>query len=126
MNEHLWYTLDTPLDWLRAILWTGSNLITALAYFAIPWEIWKWREQLTFLSANVVGILFIAFIILCGESHLAMVLVMQTGPWWATTLVYLPMAIVSILTMLVLRRERTQIIQVLRSLTRILKGTSDG
>lgn len=126
LDDHSWYTLDSPADWIRAALWCGSNLITALSYFAIPVEIWHWRHALTFLSASVIGALFIAFIILCGESHLAMLLIMQTAPWWAVILIQVPMAAVSIGTAYVLRADRPQIIQVLRSLTRILQAPRDG
>lgn len=126
LNDHSWNQLNTPWDWVRAILWTGSNLATAASYFAIPWEIWQWRKELPFLSARLIGWLFVAFIVACGYHHLVDALIMQTAPWWAVLTGNVPMAIVSVWTALIVRRERAQIVQVLASLTRILAGPIGG
>jgi hypothetical protein len=66
--------------------------------------------------------LFIGFIALCGTSHFAMLFIMQTGPWWATLLIYLPMAAVSLATVAVLRVNRRLILSVLQSVGAALKA----
>jgi len=120
LNAHSWYRIDTPLDYLRAGLWCVSNLATALAYFFIPNEIRYWRRVLPFTTSTLLGNLFIAFIAFCGLSHLSMLAIMQTAPWWAILLVYLPMAIVSVATVIVMRKERALILSVLESVSRAL------
>jgi hypothetical protein len=121
-NAHSWYRIDTPLDVLRALIWCGANLATAIAYFLIPQELGHWRKVMPFAASARIGQLFIGFIFFCGLSHLAMLVIMQTGPWWATLLVYLPMAIVSVATVVVIRRDRKLILAVLESVAKGLKG----
>ena len=122
MNNHSWYRIDTPLDYARAALWCLSNLATASAYFLIPVELRHWRRVLPFSASSLIGTLFIGFILFCGFSHLAMVAIMQTAPWWATILIYLPMAVVSLATAVVIRRKRPLIIAVLDGVGRALKA----
>lgn len=123
MNAHDWYTLETTLDHVRAWLWCISNLVTFAAYFLIPAEIAWWRSCLPLRSTSIIGGLFIAFIVACGLSHLVMVAIMPTAPWWAVLGVYVPMAVVSLATVIVLRRHRSQILQVLQSMMRLLDAT---
>lgn len=120
LNAHSWYRIETPLDYLRAGLWCISNLATALAYFFIPNELRYWRRVLPFAASSLLGAMFIAFIAFCGLSHLSMLLIMQTAPWWATLLIYLPMAIVSVATVIVMRKERALILSVLESISKAL------
>lgn len=115
MNDHSWYRLDSTADYVRAGLWCLSNLTIGLSYLALPIEIWHWRVALPFRSTAVIGTLFVAFIALCGISHLTMIVIMPTGPWWATLLVYLPTGAVSLGTAIVLRHERRLIIAALES-----------
>ncbi|MEJ1968349.1 MAG: hypothetical protein WDN03_06890 [Rhizomicrobium sp.] len=121
LNAHSWYRIDTPLDYIRATLWCGSNLATSVAYFLIPNEIARWRKALPFAASALIGRLFVAFIFTCGLSHLAMLAIMQTGPWWAILLIYLPMAGVSVATVIVIRRDRDLIVAVLDTVSRALK-----
>jgi hypothetical protein len=120
LNTHSWYRIDTPLDYLRAGIWCASNLATAMAYFFIPNELRYWRDVLPFASSTLLGTLFIAFIAFCGLSHLSMLLIMQTAPWWAILLIYLPMAIVSVATVVVMRKDRQLILSVLESVSKAL------
>ena len=122
MNDHSWYRIDTPLDYLRASLWCLSNLATASAYFLIPVELRHWSRVLPFSTSWLLAALFIGFILFCGVSHLAMLAIMQTAPWWAVLVVYLPMAAVSVATAIVMRRERTLILGVLGGVVRALKA----
>jgi hypothetical protein len=120
LNTHSWYRIDTPLDYLRAGIWCASNLATAIAYFFIPNELRYWRDVLPFASSTLLGTLFIAFIAFCGLSHLSMLFIMQTAPWWAILLIYLPMAIVSVATVVVMRKDRQLILSVLESVSKAL------
>jgi len=120
LNAHYWYHIDTPMDYLRAGLWCVSNLATALAYFFIPNEIRYWRKVLPFATSTMLGSLFIAFIAFCGLSHLSMLVIMQTAPWWVILLIYLPMAIVSVATVIVMRKDRQLILSVLESVGKAL------
>lgn len=123
LNAHSWYRIDTPLDYVRAALWCASNLTTAIAYFLIPLELGQWRKVMPFAASALIGQLFIGFIFFCGLSHLAMLAIMQTGPWWATLLIYLPMAAVSAATVVVIRRDRKLILAVLETVVQGLKGS---
>lgn len=121
LNDHSWYRIDTPLDYLRAILWCLANFVTATAYFLIPNELRHWRRVLPFAATSLIGTLFIGFIFFCGLSHFAMLLIMQTAPWWVILLVYMPMAIVSAATVVVIRRDRAMIVAVLENVGRALR-----
>lgn len=123
LNAHSWYHIDSPLDYVRAGLWCAANLVTAIAYFLIPRELGHWRRTMPFAGSALIGQLFIGFIFFCGLSHLAMLVIMQTGPWWATLLIYLPMAVVSAATVVVIRRDRKLILEVLEGITRGIRGT---
>ncbi|MEJ0040907.1 MAG: hypothetical protein WDM81_01165 [Rhizomicrobium sp.] len=121
MNNHDWYRINTPLDYFRAGLWCMANLVTSASYFLIPNEIKYWRKSLPFGAASLIINLFIGFIAFCGLSHLAMIAIMPTGPWWATLLIYLPMAIVSAATVAVIRLQRQPIVELLASVAAALK-----
>jgi hypothetical protein len=113
INDHSWYRFITTADYIRAGIWCFSNLAIAGAYFMLPVEIRKWLLALPFRSTTLIGTLFIAFILFCGISHLSMVVIMQTAPWWATILIYLPTGVISLVTVAVVRRERQLIVAAL-------------
>ena len=121
MNNHSWYHIETPADYLRAALWCLANFVTAVSYFLIPNEIKHWRKALPFAATSLISNLFISFIAFCGLSHLVMLFIMQTGPWWATLLVYVPMATVSVATVVVVRLNRRLIIEVLEGVSRAIQ-----
>jgi hypothetical protein len=124
LNAHSWYRIETPLDYVRAGIWCASNLVTAISYFLIPQELSHWRREMPFAASSLIGRLFMGFIFLCGLSHLATLAILQTGPWWATLFIYLPMAVVSAGTVIVIRRDRRLILAVLVSVAQGLKGSS--
>ena len=116
-NNHDWYKIENNAHFIRALVWCTANLVTAYAYFAIPWELYNWLGDAVRITATrIIALGFIAFITLCGMSHVAMVLVMPTGPWWATLLVYVPMAVVSLATAIFLKVNRKRIIEILNLL----------
>lgn len=120
MNNHGWYQIETPLDYFRAGLWCLANVVTAMVYFLIPNEITHWRKALPFTGVSLIINLFVAFIAFCGASHFAMLFIMQTAPWWAIALIYGPMAVVSVATVVIIRLRRRQIIDLLESVARAL------
>ena len=124
LNNHDWYRVTTPFDYVRAVLWCLANFLTAVAYFLIPYELRAWRKALPFPATSLIMMLFIGFIALCGASHFAMLLIMQTGPWWATLFIYLPMAAVSLATVAVLRVNRRLILSILQSVGAALKANT--
>lgn len=120
MNNHGWYQIETPLDYFRAALWCGANFVTAMVYFLIPNEIRHWGRAIPFSGITLITNLFIAFIAFCGASHIAMLFIMQTAPWWAIAFIYGPMAIVSVATVAVIRLRRRQIIDLIEAVARAL------
>ena len=122
MNNHAWYRIETVDDYLRAALWCVANLVTSFSYFLIPNEIKYWRRSLPFDSVSLIFNLFIGFIAFCGLSHLAMIFIMPTGPWWAVVLVYVPMAAVSATTVVVIRMNRQLIVALLENVGRALRN----
>ncbi len=122
VNNHSWYHIETAQDYLRASLWCLANFVTAVSYFLIPNEIKHWRKALPFGATSLISNLFISFIAFCGLSHLVMLFIMQTGPWWATLLVYVPMATVSVATVVVVRLNRRLIIEVLEGVSRAIRA----
>jgi hypothetical protein len=123
MNNHSWYRIETADDYLRAILWCLANLVTSVSYFLIPNEIKYWRKSLPFDATALISNLFIGFIAFCGLSHLAMIIIMPTGPWWAVVLIYVPMATVSAATVVVVRMNRKLILAVLDAVALALRTT---
>src|ERR1700733_14585883 len=121
MNGHSWYRIETADDYLRAALWCIANLVTSVSYFLIPQEIQYWRKSLPFGATALISNLFIGFIAFCGLSHLAMVIIMPTGPWWAVILIYVPMATVSAATVVVVRMNRKLILAVLDAVALALR-----
>lgn len=122
MNDHSWYRLASEADYVRAGLWCLCNVAIGGSYLTLPVEIWHWRVALPFHSTALIGILFISFIALCGISHLTMIIIMPTAPWWATLIIYVPTALASIATAYVVRRERLLIIAALKGVSAALKG----
>ena len=114
MNDHSWYTLDSTADYVRAGLWCLCNLTIGASYLMLPVEIWRWRLALPFRSTALIGILFVCFIAFCGISHLTMIIIMPTAPWWAVLIIYVPTALASVATAYVVRRERVLIIAALK------------
>lgn len=126
MNDHSWYRLVTTADYIRAALWCLSNLAIGLSYLLLPIEIRRWRLALPFKSTALIGTLFIAFIGLCGISHLTMIVIMPTAPWWATLIIYLPTGLVSLSTVFVVRHERQLIVAALEGVGAALAEGADG
>lgn len=125
INDHSWYTFVTTADWIRAGLWCFSNLAIAAAYFMLPLEIRRWRLALPFRSTALIGTLFIGFIAFCGLSHLSMIFIMQTAPWWATLFIYLPTGLISLATAAIVRRERRLIIAALNGVGAALSESAE-
>lgn len=125
INNHSWYTFETTADYVRAGLWCLSNLTIGFSYLLLPVEIRRWRLALPFKSAALFGTLFIAFIGFCGISHLTMIIIMPTAPWWATLLIYVPTGLVSLATAIVVRRERRVIVAALEGVGAALAESAE-
>ncbi len=120
-NNHSWYKIEDINDFIRALLWCFANLITGLAYLAIPYEIWLWRKVLPFFSTNIVGLGFVMFIVACGTHHLVDIIIMPTAPWWAILWVNIPMAAVSFATWVYIRVNREMIMKILESIVVLIE-----
>ena len=120
VNDHSWYHFVSTADYVRAGLWCFSNLAIAISYLVLPVEIRRWRLALPFRSTALIGTLFIGFIAFCGLSHLSMLLIMQTAPWWATIGIYVPTGLVSLATVWAVRRERHLIVAALQGVAAAL------
>jgi len=125
VNDHSWYRFVSTADYIRAGLWCMANLGIGVSYLLLPVEIRRWHLALPFRSTALIGSLFISFIALCGISHLTMVIIMPTAPWWATLLVYLPTMLVSIGTVIVVRRERRLIVAALQGVGAALAESAE-
>lgn len=104
---HCLEVIENPL---RSIVWATSNLLVAYAYFGIPHEIRLWSKAINLDMSGLVARLFRAFIVYCGVSHLAMVLVMPTTRWEIILFFFMPLAVVSLATYIVLRVSRQRIL----------------
>lgn len=120
LADHSSFHIQTEWEYVRAIAWVTCNLITAVSYLLIPYEISKWKSVLPFITSLKIAWLFIAFIILCGLSHIIMLVIMPTAPWW-TLSIFVPMAFVSLATTLFLRLYRDYIISALSAISRALQ-----
>lgn len=118
-NDHHWYMLHDGWDHVRAWIWVLTNIITGVSYFLIPMELQVWRYSMPTAYMRVLAGLFSAFIGLCGTSHFVMVVVMPTAPWWAIWFPFMPMAVVSLMTWLVLRVMRRDIRSLLEAVFKV-------
>ncbi len=58
-----------------------TNLGIALAYFVIPFALWRFLRRAEMLPFRSVGVMFLVFILACGTSHLTRVLTLFLGGW---------------------------------------------
>ena len=58
-----------------------TNLGVALAYFAIPFALWRFLRHAEALPFRSVGIMFVIFILACGTSHITKVMTLFVGGW---------------------------------------------
>lgn len=122
-NGHMFYALDTPLDHLRAWVWTASNTIVAICYFLIPFELWEWRRAMPFRSVMLTALRFVNFISACGMSHIIMLSIMPTAPWWAVP-VMVWVALASLDAYFFIRLRRTLIVDAIAANAAALEGQS--
>ncbi|WP_376098873.1 hypothetical protein ACE7GA_09680 [Roseomonas sp. CCTCC AB2023176] len=58
-----------------------ANLGVALAYFAIPFALWRFLRHAEALPFRSVGVMFVIFILACGTSHITKVMTLFVGGW---------------------------------------------
>lgn len=124
-SGHSWSQISSTADYVRAGLWCLSNLTIGVSYLLLPIEIWHWRLALPLRSTALIGTLFASFIAFCGLSHLTMIVIMPIAPWWATMVIFVPTAAISLVTVLVLRKERRLILAALRGVKTALTRSMD-
>lgn len=113
------HCIEVAIDPLRAAIWVIANLSVAAAYLGIPIEIQHWGIALKVGMGNTVARLFRAFIIYCGVSHIAMILIMPTAPWIILLPFFVPLSAVSILTYVVIRLARKRIVSSLENIRKL-------
>lgn len=92
--------------WLPSILWLHaiSDAIIALSYFTIPFALLYFIKKRTDLAFPLVFILFGAFILLCGITHIIGIWTIWQPAYWIYGFVKLATAFVSIVTALIVWR----------------------
>ena len=115
------HCLDVAADPLRAGVWVASNLVVGLSYFGIPNEIRHWSHAFNLDTGAMVARLFRAFIVYCGVSHIAMVLIMPTTRWEMILFFFLPLAGVSLATYVILRMMRQRILAAIGQMRELLQ-----
>ncbi len=88
-----------------------SNLGVAVAYYVIPFAIWRFLRRLPALPFRSVGLMFLLFILACGTSHVTRVLTLFVGGWtyWLDAAVCSVTLVASLGTALGLARHGPQI-----------------
>ena len=86
--------------WKPEILWlnVASDLLIAFAYFSIPFALYYFVKKRTDLKFKGIFMLFSAFILLCGITHLISIVVIWQGYYGVHGLAKLATAIVSCIT----------------------------
>lgn len=92
--------------WLPSILWLHvlSDAIIALSYFTIPFALLYFIKKRSDLVFPLVFILFGAFILLCGITHVIGIWTIWQPAYWIYGFVKLATALVSIATALIVWR----------------------
>jgi len=103
---HLYCLRDPAVLWLHVV----SDLLTAVAYFAIPLVLFQVVHKRDELLFRRVAALFVAFIAACGTTHLLAVWTIWQPMYRLEGVVKAITAIVSIATAIVLLRLRAQIL----------------
>ena len=86
--------------WRPAVLWLHviSDALIVLAYYSIPFALMYFVYKRTDLMYRWVFVLFGAFIMLCGTTHLLSIWTIWRPDYWLEGLVKLATALVSIVT----------------------------
>lgn len=92
------YRWDADLVWLHA----GSDSLTALAYYLIPLSLIYFVYRRRDLTFKWMFVLFGAFIMACGTTHLMEVWTIWNGTYWLTGFTKLGTGIISITTAVLL------------------------
>lgn len=89
-----------------------TNLGIALAYFAIPFAIWRFLRRAEMLPFRSVALAFLVFILACGTSHLTRVATLFLGGWtyWLDAAVCTVTVIASLGTAIGLMKHGPQIL----------------
>ncbi|WP_414827729.1 PAS domain S-box protein [Alteromonas sp. H39] len=86
--------------WKPEILWLNvtSDFLIAFAYFSIPFALYYFVKKRTDLRFKGIFLLFSAFILLCGVTHLISIVVIWKGYYGVHGLAKLVTAIISCIT----------------------------
>ncbi len=92
--------------WLSEILWlhVAADALVAAAYFSIPLMLWRFIRARPDMPFHRLYLLFAAFILLCGITHIADIVVLWVPAYGVQGLVLLATGIVSAFTAYVLYR----------------------
>ncbi|MGG5812129.1 hypothetical protein [Falsiroseomonas sp. CW058] len=88
-----------------------TNLGVAMAYFAIPFAIWRFLRRVELLPFRSVMVMFLVFILACGTSHLTRVATLFLGgaAYWVDAAVCTVTMIASLGTAIGLMRHGPRI-----------------
>ena len=92
------------LSWAPGLVWlhAGSDAITGLAYFSVPWALASFARKRSDLEYSWVLYLFVAFIVACGTTHLMSIFTLWFPAYGIEGIVKLITALASIATAIVL------------------------
>ncbi len=90
--------------WLPSLLWLHvvSDAVIVLAYYSIPVALWVFVKKRLDLAYRWVFVLFGAFILLCGTTHLMSIWTIWRPDYWLDGLIKFLTALVSIVTALLI------------------------
>lgn len=89
-----------------------TNLGVALAYYMIPFALWRFARRFETLPFRSVAIMFVIFIFACGTSHVTRVMSLFLGGWtyWLDVAVCLVTLVASLGTAIGLVRHGPRIV----------------
>ena len=122
--------MDSALAGARSLVWlhAGSDAITGLAYFSVPWALASFARKRSDLEYSWVLYLFVAFIVACGTTHLMSIFTLWFPAYGIEGIVKLITALASIATAVVLWPLMPKLVAIpsperLKSLNRELEAT---
>jgi signal transduction histidine kinase/ActR/RegA family two-component response regulator len=118
MNAYGFMPHGFCFEWRPSVLWlhVGSDLTIAIAYFGISFVLYYFVQKRRELPFQLLFLLFSAFIILCGTTHLFGVWVLWHPDYYAEGFVKAATAIVSLATLVTLIFVLPRILQTTMSL----------
>lgn len=107
-------------DPVRALVYIACNLIVTVCYVVISFEIIVWIRALNVRMSRWLGGLLAMLFLLCGVTHMSMLVKMPTTTWFFIGAAWIPLTVVSGLLAFSIRYNRHRLVATLTAARQLL------